>query len=191
MLALGEGNGIYNKTRLVPFGEYVPFEAVIRGLNNFFDLPMSSFSLGNNYQQPLKAAGVNISTAICYEIAYPDLVARNTRNTSILLTVSNDAWFGDSIAPYQHVQMARMRAIENTKPVIRGTNNGITAIIDHRGQFISQLDQFTSGELTGEVIPRHGETPFSRYASWPVVIFCLIIILGLGSYRLRIKILGD
>jgi apolipoprotein N-acyltransferase len=84
-----------------------------------------------------------------------------------------------------------MRAIENTKPVIRGTNNGITAIIDHRGQFISQLDQFTSGELTGEVIPRHGETPFSRYASWPVVIFCLIIILGLGSYRLRIKILGD
>ena len=191
MLALGEGNGIYNKTRLVPFGEYVPFEAVIRGLNNFFDLPMSSFSLGNNYQQPLKAAGVNISTAICYEIAYPDLVARNTRNTSILLTTSNDAWFGDSIAPYQHVQMARMRAIENTKPVIRGTNNGITAFIDHRGQFISQLDQFTSGELTGEVIPHHGETPFSRYASWPVVIFCLIIILGLGFYRLRIKILGD
>jgi apolipoprotein N-acyltransferase len=191
MLALGEGNGIYNKTRLVPFGEYVPFEAVIRGLNNFFDLPMSSFSLGNNDQQPLKAAGVNISTAICYEIAYPDLVARNTRNTNIILTVSNDAWFGDSIAPYQHIQMARMRAIENTKPVIRGTNNGITAIIDHRGQIISQLDQFTSGVLTGEVIPYHGETPFSKTASWPVVIFCLIIILGLVSYRLRIKFLGD
>lgn len=190
MLALGEGNGIYNKTRLVPFGEYVPFESVIRGLNNFFDLPMSSFSLGNRYQKPLNAAGVNLSTAICYEIAYPDLVARNTRNTNILITVSNDAWFGDSIAPSQHMQMARMRAIENAKPVIRGTNNGITAMIDHRGKVISQLDQFTVGVLTGKVSSHVGETPFSKYASWPIVIFCLIIISMLVIYRLRI-ILGD
>ena len=185
MLALGEGNGIYNKTRLVPFGEYVPFEAVIRGLNNFFDLPMSSFSLGSKNQQPLTAAGVNISTAICYEIAYPDLVARNTRNTNILLTVSNDAWFGDSIAPSQHMQMARMRAIENAKPVIRGTNNGITALIDHQGQVTSQLDQFTAGVLTGEVRPYDGETPFSKFASWPVVIYCLLTIIT--AYRLRKK----
>lgn len=185
MLALGEGNGIYNKTRLVPFGEYVPFEAVIRGLNNFFDLPMSSFSLGSKNQQPLTAAGVNISTAICYEIAYPDLVARNTRNTNILLTVSNDAWFGDSIAPSQHMQMARMRAIENAKPVIRGTNNGITALIDHQGQVTRQLDQFTAGVLTGEVRPYDGETPFSKFASWPVVIYCLLTIIT--AYRLRKK----
>jgi apolipoprotein N-acyltransferase len=185
MLALGEGNGIYNKTRLVPFGEYVPFEAVIRGLNNFFDLPMSSFSLGSQNQQPLTAAGVNISTAICYEIAYQDLVARNTRNTSILLTVSNDAWFGDSIAPSQHMQMARMRAIENAKPVIRGTNNGITALIDHQGHVTSQLDQFTAGVLTGEVRPHDGETPFSMFASWPVVIFCLLTIIA--AHRLRKK----
>jgi len=185
MLALGEGNGIYNKTRLVPFGEYVPFEAVIRGLNNFFDLPMSSFSLGSKNQQPLTAAGVNISTAICYEIAYPDLVARNTRNTDILLTVSNDTWFGDSIAPSQHMQMARMRAIENAKPVIRGTNNGITALIDHQGQVTNQLDQFTAGVLTGEFRPYDGETPFSKFASWPVVIYCLLTIIT--AYRLREK----
>lgn len=190
MLALGEGNGIYNKTRLVPFGEYVPFESVIRGLNNFFDLPMSSFSLGEKYQPPLNAAGINLSTAICYEIAYPDLVARNTRNTNILLTVSNDAWFGDSIAPSQHMQMARMRAIENAKPVIRGTNNGITAMIDHRGKVISQLDQFTAGVLTGKVSSHVGATPFSKYANWPVVIFCLIIVSMLIIYRLRTT-LGD
>ncbi|MDG1693277.1 MAG: apolipoprotein N-acyltransferase [Porticoccaceae bacterium] len=187
MLVLGEGHGIYNKTRLVPFGEYVPFETLIRGLNNFFDLPMSSFSLGNEEQKPLMAAGVNISTAICYEIAYPDLVARNTRNTNILLTVSNDAWFGDSVAPAQHMQMARMRAIENAKPVMRGTNNGITALVDHRGRITDKLDQFTAGVLTGKISPHTGHTPFSRLTSWPVVIISLLIISMLGLMRLRTK----
>ena len=185
MLALGAGNGTYNKTRLVPFGEYVPFEKLIRGLNNFFDLPMSSFSLGDKYQQPLTAAGASISTAICYEIAYPDLVARNTRNTNILLTVSNDAWFGNSIAPFQHMQMARMRAIENAKPVLRGTNNGITALIDHRGNTLNQLDQFTQGVLVETVSPYTGETPFAKWASWPVVIFSLLVAAMLIANQLR------
>jgi len=185
MLALGAGHGIYNKTRLVPFGEYIPFETLIRGLNNFFDLPMSSFSLGSKHQQPLMAAGLNLSTAICYEIAYPDLVAKNTRNTNIILTVSNDAWFGNSIAPYQHMQMARMRAVENAKPVIRATNNGITALVDHRGTIVSQLNQFSTGVLTGEVRPYIGETPFSKLASWPIVIFSLLLILLLLINKAR------
>jgi apolipoprotein N-acyltransferase len=174
---LGEGNGIYNKTRLVPFGEYVPFESVIRGLNNFFDLPMSSFSLGSKNQKPLTAAGHSISTAICYEITYPDLVAENTRKNHIILTVSNDAWFGDSIAPHQHMQMARMRAIENAKPVMRATNNGITALVDHRGKIYQQLNQHTQGVLTGQVILYSGETPFSKYGSWPIVLFSLMILV--------------
>ncbi|MDA9014092.1 apolipoprotein N-acyltransferase [Porticoccaceae bacterium] len=185
MLALGMDHGVYNKTRLVPFGEYVPLEKYIRGLNNFFNLPMSSFSLGNKNQPLLTAAGQNISTAICYEIAYPDLVAKNSRNSNILLTVSNDAWFGDSIAPYQHMQMARMRAIENAKPVMRGTNNGITALVDHRGHITTKLDQFNAGVLSGKVSPHTGNTPFSRYASWPVIIFSLLIVLTLGLHRLR------
>ena len=88
------------------------------------------------------------------------------------------------------MQMARMRAIENAKPVIRGTNNGITAMIDHRGKVISQLDPFTAGVLTGKVSSHVGATPFSKYASWPVVIFCLIIVSMLIIYRLRTT-LGD
>jgi apolipoprotein N-acyltransferase len=185
MLALGASHGIYNKTRLVPFGEYVPLEKLIRGLNNFFDLPMSSFSLGSKNQPLLTAAGQNISTAICYEIAYPDLVAKNSRNSNILLTVSNDAWFGDSIAPSQHMQMARMRAIENAKPVMRGTNNGITAFIDYRGTVIKQLSQFSPGVLTATVTPYTGVTPFSKFGSWPVVIFSLLILSVLVLMRLR------
>ena len=187
MLALGVGDGKYNKTRLVPFGEYVPLETLIRGLNNFFDLPMSSFSLGSQHQTPLMAAGLNISTAICYEIAYPDLVAKNTRNTHIILTVSNDAWFGDSIAPHQHMQMARMRAIENAKPVIRATNNGITALVDHQGKIYQQLNQYTDSVLAGDVIPHSGDTPFSKFASWPIVIFSLLVILLLAVNRLLRK----
>lgn len=176
MLALGKSHGVYNKTRLVPFGEYVPLEKLIRGLNNFFDLPMSSFSLGSKNQPLLTAAGQSISTAICYEIAYPDLVAKNSRKSNILLTVSNDAWFGNTIAPDQHMQMARMRAIENAKPLMRGTNNGITALVDRRGKITTKLDQFTEGVITESVTPYTGDTPFTKYGSWPIVIFSLIII---------------
>lgn len=185
MLVLGDGRGQYNKTRLVPFGEYVPFQSLIRGLNSFFDLPMSSFSLGTKNQLPLVAKQQPIATAICYEIAYPDLVAKNVHNTNLILTVSNDAWFGNSIAPQQHMQMARMRAIENAKPMIRGTNNGITALVDERGKIYQQLPQFEKGVLTGYITPRTGSTPFSRLASWPIVGLSLLVLLILISIKMR------
>ena len=179
MLALGDSRGQYDKTRLVPFGEYVPLENVLRGVNQFFDLPMSSFSLGASEQPLLSAKGESIATAICYEIAYPNLVANTAANATMILTVSNDAWFGRSIAPQQHMQMARMRAIENAKPLMRGTNNGVTALVDHQGRIYQQLEQFTVGELSGTIAPRAGKTIFTQLGSWPTVIVCLIICFGL------------
>lgn len=176
MLALGVGEGRYDKTRLVPFGEYVPFESFIRGLNSFFDLPMSSFSLGSKNQPPLTVGDTRIATAICYEIAYPDLVASNSRNSNILLTVSNDAWFGDSIAPHQHMQMARMRAIEAAKPLIRGTNNGITAAVNHRGKILQQLAQSEADVLLTKVEPRSGNSLFTQSGSWPIILFSLLTV---------------
>lgn len=183
MLALGESRGQYDKTRLVPFGEYVPLEGILRGLNRFFDLPMSSFSLGAAKQSLLTAKGQSIATAICYEIAYPNLVADRAANASILMTVSNDAWFGRSMAPRQHMQMARMRAIENRKPLMRGTNNGVTALVDYKGNIYQQLEQYSAGELSGTVVPRVGQTFFNRFGSWPAVILSLLISLGLASRR--------
>lgn len=185
MLALGIGQGRYDKTRLVPFGEYVPVEYLIRGLNSFFDLPMSSFSLGSKNQQPLVLGDTLIATAICYEIAYPDLVASNSRNSDMLLTVSNDAWFGDSIAPHQHMQMARMRAIESAKPLIRGTNNGITAVVDYRGQTIQQLSQFETAVLSSQIEPREGNSPFTLLGSWPIILFSLLTVACLIIGNLR------
>jgi apolipoprotein N-acyltransferase len=147
----------------------------LRGLIRFFNLPMSSFSLGASDQSLLTIAGEPLATAICYEIVYPNLVARISREATMLLTVSNDAWFGDSFAPQQHMQMARMRAIEVAKPMLRGTNNGVTAIVDHRGSIEEQLEQFSTGELRANVLPRAGKTFFARTGSWPVVIMALLI----------------
>lgn len=185
MLALGDSRGQYDKTRLVPFGEYVPLEGMLRGLNSFFDLPMSSFSLGSTGQSLLTVKGQPIATAICYEIAYPDLVAESAADASMILTVSNDAWFGRSIAPQQHMQMARMRALENSKPMLRGTNNGITALVDYRGVIYQQLEQFTVGELSGSLQPRVGQTVFSRWGSWPTVVFSIFICICLVVRRRR------
>ena len=176
---LGAGQGTYHKQKLVPFGEYVPLEGMLRGLNSFFDLPMSSFSLGSTGQSLLTVKGQPIATAICYEIAYPDLVAESAADASMILTVSNDAWFVRSIAPQQHMQMARMRALENSKPMLRGTNNGITALVDYRGVIYQQLEQFTAGELSGSLQPRVGQTVFSRWGSWPTVVFSIFICICL------------
>ncbi|ETN91914.1 Apolipoprotein N-acyltransferase [Gammaproteobacteria bacterium MOLA455] len=184
VLALGTAKGQYDKTRLVPFGEYVPLEGVLRGLIRFFNLPMSSFSLGAKDQALLEIAGEPMATAICYEIVYPDLVARVSREATMILTVSNDAWFGDSFAPQQHMQMARMRAIENAKPMLRGTSNGVTAIVDHRGKIERQLEQFSAGELSGNITPRVGQTLFAQTGSWPAVIMALLICAGLIIRRL-------
>ena len=183
VLALGAASGQYDKTRLVPFGEYVPLEGLLRGLIRFFNLPMSSFSLGAQDQSLLTIAGEPMATAICYEIVYPGLVARISREATLLLTVSNDAWFGDSFAPQQHMQMARMRAIENAKPMLRGTSNGVTAIVDHRGKIEKQLEQFSAGELSGNITPRSGQTFFAQTGSWPVVIMALLICGGLITRR--------
>lgn len=185
VMMLGENRGQYDKTRLVPFGEYVPFASQLRGLIKFFNLPMSFFSLGDADQPLLNVAGEKVATAICYEIVYPNLVAGIAKEATMLLTVSNDAWFGRSIAPRQHMQMARMRALENAKPMMRGTSNGVTALVDHRGEITAQLEQFSAGELSGTIAPRTGQTIFSQTGSWPTVILSLLICGGLIARRQR------
>ena len=123
--SFGEGQGTYLKQKLVPFGEYVPLQEVLRGLIAFFDLPMSDFARGPADQPPLLAKGHRIAPFICYEVVYPEFAAALAADSDILLTVSNDAWFGTSIGPLQHLQMAQMRALEAGRWMIRATNNGM------------------------------------------------------------------
>ncbi len=183
VIGLGRASGSYEKRRLVPFGEYVPLEQWLRGTIDFFDLPMSAFSAGAARQPLIHIGTLKIAPAICYEIAYPDLLAHDARDANILLTVSNDTWFGDSIGPHQHFQMARMRALENAKPLLRITNDGITAVIDQRGKVREQLPRFKPGILKAQVTPFSGSTPFNRYGSLPLVGLCFAILFSLRAFR--------
>ncbi len=188
MMVLGNGEGVYHKRHLVPFGEYVPLEHWLRGLIAFFDLPMSSFSPGPAHQPPLQVGAYRVAPFICYEIVFPDRVAAGAREADLLLTISNDTWFGASIGPLQHLQIAQMRALETGRYLIRGTNNGVSAIIDHRGQILARTGQFVETTLEGEVQVMLGLTPFASFGSWPVILGCagvllLMVLMYLGFWR--------
>lgn len=182
VMGFGRAMGMYEKQRLVPFGEYVPLEEILRGMIEFFNLPTSFISAGNTPQRGLQIGGVMLMPAICYEIAYPDLVAQQATHADVLLTVSNDAWFGRSIGPLQHAQIAQFRALETGRFLIRATNNGISAIITPNGTIQQHIPQFIAGHVSGRVYAYTGTTPFSRWGSMPLL-WSLLLGWGIiGSY---------
>lgn len=184
IIALGQGSGLYHKQRLVPFGEYIPFESVLRGAIPFFDMPMSSFTEGTANQQPLQVKNLWLGPMICYEIAYPELVRHIAARSDILTTISNDGWFGGSIGPHQHFQMVRMRAIETGREVIRSTNNGISAIIKADGTVEEIAPQFQRLVLRATAHAREGLTPYVVTGNWPVL-GLLAVLLALAHRRAR------
>ena len=167
------GDAVYRKRHLVPFGDFLPFESLLRGLIAFFDLPMSGTTPGEAEQPLLRAADIDLAMAICWEIAYPATVARDARQADALVTISNDTWFGESIGPSQHFQIARLRAKENGKFLLRSTNDGITGIVDDTGAVVDRLPRFEPGVLTGTFHAVSGSTPFSRWRHAP-----LFLVLG-------------
>ncbi|MGY3569015.1 apolipoprotein N-acyltransferase [Vibrio paucivorans] len=168
----------YHKHHLLPFGEFVPFEDILRPLAPFFNLPMSSFSQGEFIQPNIIANGRHMAPALCYEIIFNDQVRQNvTDETDFILTLSNDAWFGDSIGPLQHMEIARMRAKELGKPLIRSTNNGVTAVTDYQGNVVEQIPQFETGVLRAELTSTTGHTPYRHVGTWPLYIWVFISLI--------------
>ncbi|WP_301098512.1 apolipoprotein N-acyltransferase [Otariodibacter sp.] len=167
----------YNKYHLVPFGEYVPFGKLLDWMRKVFILPVN-LSRGNFIQSALNIGNNSFNLAICYEIIFGDQVQQNQRQqqSDYLVTISNDAWFGTSSGPWQHLQMARMRALELGKPLIRATNTGITAFIDFKGQIIKQAPQFEAITLTHSMHPTKGITPFTLLGHWLIYGISLIIL---------------
>ncbi|MEH6446366.1 MAG: apolipoprotein N-acyltransferase [Oceanospirillaceae bacterium] len=178
----------YHKQRLVPFGEYIPWQNEFRDLFNFLNIPDFTFSVPKENPQSLMSVGkYHYSTAICYEIAYPELVRQYSKTADLILTLSNDTWFSHSIGPDQHFQIARMRAIENGRWLVRSSNNGISAIVNPQGEVVKVAERYTQAVLTGEVLPMQGLTPYQRLGQWPFIGSYLLILMGLGwrntSYR--------
>ena len=166
----------YDKNHLLPIGEFVPFSDFLRPIAPLFNLPQSSFSRGSYVQNNLRANDLSILPLICFEIAFPEQLAANLFNDSdILLTVSNDAWFGNSHGPHQHMEIARMRALEFGRPLLRSTNNGVTAVTDHLGKIIQQVPQFEQAVLKTDIQLVSGRTPFSQYGRYPLWIFAFIM----------------
>lgn len=167
----------YQKHQLLPIGEFVPFESLLRPLAPLFNLPMSSFSRGPYQQENLTASGYQINAAICYEIAFSGQVRANTHaDTDYLLTVSNDTWFGDSHGPWQHMQIAQMRAKELGRPLLRATNNGVSAITNEHGEIIAIAPQFKATTVSAAVPQVSGQTWFAR---WGATGAWLLALLGL------------
>lgn len=183
MVSIGATHGVYLKRHLVPFGEYVPMEHLLRGLIGFFDLPMSSFSRGPAHQAPLVAAGQPLATTLCYEDAFGEDVIKELPQATLLLNGSNNAWYGDSMAPAQHLQISRMRALETGRDLMRATTNGISALVGAHGQVLARSPQFETYVLTGKVQPRAGATPYVDWGNSPVLIglaAAFALVWGLG-----------
>jgi|APSaa5957512535_1039671.scaffolds.fasta_scaffold35720_2 apolipoprotein N-acyltransferase len=169
----------YHKYKLLPFGEYTPGEKYFVGLKQFFGIPMSSFQPGSQQQEIFVSDKIKASSYICYEDMFPDYVRNQARGANLLVTVSDDSWFGDSFGPYQHLNIARVRAAELGRYFVRATNTGVSAIIDERGNVTNKSGKlFTTKIVKGKVKLMHGTTPFAQYGSWPVVVFSLLILLA-------------
>jgi len=187
--AVGNSPQTYHKQALVPFGEYVPLAQILRGVIDFFDLPMSNFIPGSSQQPAMSFEHYDVIPAICYEIAYPNILQtmlkqadKKSNKPKLIVTVSNDAWFGDSLGPFQHMQMARMRALELGIPLIRSTNDGITAIVDAKGKQLIQLDRHTQDTLRYRVSLNGYDTLYRHYGYlglyFILALSCLFFIMG-------------
>lgn len=178
VISLGEQPGIYHKRHLVPFGEYVPLRNVFGRALDILGAPMSDFQAGEE-SLPLHAAGRDVGVSVCYEVAFGPEVADALPAAEFLINVSNDAWFGDSLAPHQHLQMARMRSLETGRGMLRATNTGITAVLDHHGQILAQAPQFEVATLAAEITPRQGATPYVQWRDKPVLGLLVLVLAGL------------
>jgi apolipoprotein N-acyltransferase len=185
LLILSEsGGGWYYKRHLVPFGEYFPVPAFVRSWLRLMSLPYDDISPGSEHQATLSAAGQKLGLTICYEDAFGSSQLKVLRSATLLINVTNNAWYGDSTAPHQHLQIARMRALETGRYLVRAANDGITAAIGPHGEIVARLPQFEEDVLRADVQPMTGLTPYARLGNYPVVI-AAGLLLAVAIWRRR------
>jgi apolipoprotein N-acyltransferase len=185
VMTLGKESGMYRKKHLLPFGEYLPWQPVSGFILDSLGIKLGNFTPGSSNQPLLKAGGYPFITSICYEDAFGDADLINLANAAYLVNVTNDGWFGDSIEPHQHLQIARMRAMETGRFLLRSTNTGVTAFIAPDGRIISQAPVFKATVLTDRITPMSGMTPYAKLGDKPVIVALIILLFCLRSLSIK------
>jgi len=186
VLTLGENEGRYDKNHLLPFGEYLPLQPLSGFILDSLNIHLGSFTSGGDEQALLKAAGYSFATSICYEDAFAVEAIRAMPEAAFLVNVTNDAWFGDSIEPHQHMQIAQMRALETGRYLLRVTNTGMTGIVAPDGLIVEKAQLFQKAVLKGSIFPMGGMTPYARVGDDIIVLclfFCLVVLLAFLANR--------
>lgn len=193
MIRLGAGVTdkplFYDKRKLVPLGEFVPFATLLRPLGRMFNIPMSDFVPPEHDTSSISANGVKFIPAICYETIFPEtLMSNDSEDSGAILMISNDAWFGSTRGPLEHLAIARVRSMELQKPMLRATSNGITAVIGADGTVMSALPRDQASVLDARVRTMKGKTPYSRFGNLALILICLLLsAAGLAISRLKHK----
>jgi apolipoprotein N-acyltransferase len=178
---------IYRKHHLVPFGESIPAKPVVGWLiRRVLAIPLADQTPGPAYPQPMEVAGQRLAVNICYEDAFGGELIRQLPSATLLVNFTNDAWYGRSLAAEQHAQMSAMRAIEAGRPMLRATNTGITAIIDHHGVERARLPWFTRGVLEGSIAGRTGATPYVRFGD-AIALGASLVMIAIALAALRLQ----
>lgn len=183
--AVATGEHIYGKQHLVPFSEYIPLLKYLRFLEKVIKLPYDNVTpwAGTN---TLTVAGQPVRLSICYEDVYAEEMIKGLPEASMLVNVSNDGWFTGSIEPAQHAQIARMRALEAGRFLVRATNNGVSAIINEKGKVLFTAPQYTPTVITGFAVPMSGATPYVKVGNW-VIVPLMLLLFGVPAFLLRGK----
>ena len=168
---------VYRKRHLVPFGETIPLKPLVGWfINSVLHIPLADQTPGAANQAPFEIAGERVAVNICYEDAFGSELLQALPEATLLVNITNDAWYGRSLAAEQHAQIAAFRAIETARPMLRATNTGITSIIDHRGAETARLPWFTRGVLEGTIAGRSGATPYVRIGDAGAVLAAVVLV---------------
>ena len=182
VITLGKQEGAYHKIHLLPFGEYLPLQPLSGFILSRLSIRLGDFTPGETNQPLLQAGGYPFVTLICYEDVFGSMSIRGLPDAAYLVNVTNDGWFGKSIEPHQHLQMARMRAMETGRYLVRATNTGMTAIVSSKGEIINRAPLFQEAALTGMIMPMAGMTPYARLGDKPIICFIALLFFGLLGY---------
>lgn len=177
ILALGAAQGRYDKRHLVPFGEYFPIPDWLRPIMDVLGTPYSDFSSGGALRAPIQVRGQTLGISICFEDVFGAEFAAASRDAGVLVNATNDAWFAGSSAPYQHLDIARFRALENGRWLVRATNTGISALIAPDGSVRARSRQFEAELMRGKVVPREGLTPYARWRDTPLWVLSIVVLM--------------